>query len=112
MPEMPDYAKPTGRFFFYIWDTSDIPPVQYPDENTAIITPTFTDLHIYGCEVKPYDYEEGQMLLRAARVMGYWHSTACPEGELGTVALQELTKISAEDFSAAYQRGWLPKGEA
>src|SRR5262245_8301279 len=111
MPEPNRFAKPTGRFLFYIWDTKGIPEEQHPEPGVVIVTPTFDNLHIYGREMWPEDVDDYDRLRASYRVMGEFFSVACPEGELGTVHEKDLTYISAEEFSAAYQRGWLPKGE-
>jgi len=106
MPPPNRWAKPTGRFLFYIWDTKDVPFEQVIDEHTVVITPQFDNLHVYGREMQeePDEHRDGILF-------GEWFSTACPEGELGTVNVRECRYISAEAFSDAYQRGWRLKGE-
>jgi len=105
-PEPNRYAKPTGRYLFYIWHTMDVPFEQHPNPSTVIITPQFDHLHIYGREMQEEPDE-----VREGISFGEFFSTACPEGELGTVRTEELTYISREEFSAAYARGWEQKGD-
>jgi len=106
MPEPNRWAHPTGKYLFYIWDTSDVPFVQHPADDVVIITPTFDHLHIWGRQMQEDDDER-----REGRVFGEWFSTACPGGELGTVDLDEVGFISEQEFSDAYMRGWEPEGE-
>jgi len=100
-----------NRFFFFIWDTMDVP--QEMEFGTfVVLTPTFEKLAIYGREVgSPYPEDQPTLRLaeRRGRIMGEWFSVVEPDGELGTNALADLTEITPEEFSAAYQRGWAPR---
>jgi hypothetical protein len=102
------------RFFHYVVDTAGkVPPIQegHIEEvgPATIFTPQFSNLQIYGREVgSSYDEDQDglQLLARRGRVMGEWFSVECVEGELGSMALEEVEEISAERFSAAYERQW------
>jgi hypothetical protein len=119
MPEVPDYAIPLGVFWRYVWDTTGI-PVEQPGpplfgRETVILTPQLGRLTIYGqqCDSPyPEDSRGLRVALENGRIMGQWFSAACPDGELGMVALDVCTEISEVEFSAAFQRGWrMPKAE-
>lgn len=97
-----------ARYFFFIYDTMDVPQ-EMEFGSFVVLTPTFEKLAIYGRVVGspfPEDAVAFRRMQMYGRVMGEWFSVACPDGELGTNALADLTEISAEAFSAAYQRGW------
>lgn len=108
MPTSKEYATPLDRFYHYVWDTKDVPAVQ-ESEGFAVITPTFDNLHIYGRAVgSPYPEDERGLvqLQNQGRFMGEWFSVACSEGELGSMAYEDVEQITKAEFSAAYERGW------
>ena|SRR5215471_11639825 len=110
MPPERSYGPPVSpqRYFRLVYDTMDVPPEQDFGDH-VVLTPTFDKLHIYGREVGspfPEDIQSFRRLAQLGRLMGEWFSVACPEGEMGSQAIEELTEITAEEFSAAYQRGW------
>ena len=110
MPATSEYAISFDRFYHYVWDTKDVPVVQ-EGEGFAVITPRFDNLHIYGRAVgSPYpeDAKADLQLQERGRFMGEWFSTACPEGELGSMAYDDVEPITKAEFSAAYERGWKP----
>jgi len=110
LPPPLEYAPPLGRYFFYVWDTMDVPPVQeFADR--VVFTPTFDKLQIWGREVGSTYPEDRESTARAeamGRIMGEWFSVACPDGELGSWALADCVEISEQEFSAAFERHWEP----
>lgn len=120
LPPVNRYGPPAEprRYFAYVWDTMDVPDKQevigspvpgMEPQPIVIFTPTFDKLAVYGREVtSPYeeDLDGLQRLKERGRVMGEWFSVACPEGELGSMALDEITEITVEQFSAAFKREW------
>lgn len=110
MPPVPEYATlPTvGRYYHYIWDTMDIPTVQ-EREGMTIYTPAFDGLKVWGRVVgSPFaeDHEGLKRLVDKGRVWGQWFSEVVPEGEIGSMALEDVEEISAKEFSDAYKRRW------
>ena len=96
------------RYFFYSWDTKGTPEFAY-EKGMTIFTPAFSGLRIWGREVtSPYEEDlDGLERLKArGRVMGEWFSVNCPEGELGSHALDECIVITEAAFAAAYAAGW------
>jgi hypothetical protein len=88
--------------------------IEHLGHPAVLITPQHGRLTIYGrFAASPYAEDRRVELrdLHNGRIHGEWFSTVCPQGELGTQPLSELTVISAEEFSEAYQRNWDP-GEA
>lgn len=113
MPERSPYGVPEWNFFSYVWDTTGIPLtrdiVDQSGREIRVITPQTGRVVIFGRLVhSPYTEDaEGEELLRQrGRIMGEWFSPLCPDGELGSVELAVCKQISAEEFSAAFQRGW------
>lgn len=108
MPPPNKFAVSGNLFFHYVWDTKDIPEVQeFP--NVVVVTPQFDNLHVYGRSVTstdPEDVKEDLRLGKQGRFLAEWFSVVCPEGELGTMAFYDVEEITAEQFSAAYERGW------
>ena len=108
LPPPLSYAPPLGLYYKTVWDTKDVPSEQVVD-GTVVFTPRFDSLVIYGRTVSsiyPEDEESYKRLAQLKRVMGEWFSEVCPEGELGSHALADLTPISEGEFAAAYDRGW------
>ena len=67
-------------------------------------------IYIYGYSYDP-EYAEDRVLLREAwerarRFWAYCFSVMCPEGEPGSVPLNEVEAITREDFEAAAAAGW------
>ena len=67
-------------------------------------------IYIYGYSYDP-EYVEDRVLLREAwerarRFWAYCFSVMCPEGEPGSVPLNEVEAISREDFEAAAAKEW------
>lgn len=116
LPMPPDnpYANVRPNYFTYVWDMRGEPPerdVIDPDgREWHVITPTAgMRLVIYGrlCEGKyAEDRADDERLREQGRILGEWFSPLCPQGELGTVDLSICKPISAEEFSAAFVRGW------
>lgn len=108
LPPVKAYFPPLGRYYRYVVNTMDVPPVQ-EIEGMTVITPQFDNLWIYGREIgSPYpeDQEGLKSLYARRRIMGEWFSVACPDGEGGSCSLDELISISEEEFSQAFERGW------
>src|SRR5262245_29128435 len=101
MPPENKYAQTRPLYFRRVWDAREMPP-QQEIEGVLVITPTAGQrIVIYGraCVEDPEDFRAGWML-------GEWFSRVCPEGELGMARWNEIQNIDAEEFSAAYERGW------
>jgi hypothetical protein len=67
-------------------------------------------IYIYGYSYDS-EYAEDRVLQRDAweRARRFWaccFSVMCPEGEPGSVPLDEVEPITREDFEAAAARGW------
>jgi hypothetical protein len=108
MPPPSEYSTPLANFFRYVWDVRGIPLEQDMGDH-VIITPQLGRLVIYGRMIKSKyaeDWPVEAMERERGRIMGEWYSTACVDGEPGFVWLNICDQISAEEFSAAYQRGW------
>lgn len=75
-------------------------------------------LTIYGHTIDHYTqarYPEDLALTLHGRSQGYefgcWHSEACPDGEIGSNAVDGLRRISRDEFIRAWDEGW-PQQEA
>lgn len=102
MSEFPDYFK-------RIYDTSDIPEFQVQGKIT-ILTPQFTNLVIYGRKhPSPYkeDIPREREMAERGRYMTECFSVECPEGELGSVSIGDVTPITKEEFTQAQSRQWI-----
>lgn len=111
MPPVKPWFSVEPIYLRYGWDTTGAPFKQTAEDGSVIFTPLFENLVIYGRRIRSTYAEDWPMEARAlerGRVMGEWFSVACPDGELGTNPLQACEEITAEEFSAAYQRGWEP----
>jgi hypothetical protein len=116
LPPVKPYGPPTGRYFYYEWDRlyGDTPARRERD-GMLILTPQFNGLRVWGREVgSPYpeDRDPLERLARVGRVQGEWFSQACPEGEIGSMALDDIEEIALEEFSEAFERGWAPTPQA
>lgn len=99
MPEFPE-------FFKRIYDTTGIPERQVLN-GISVLTPSFTNLMIYGHRESSGDTHHDHVLARRGRAYAECFSVACPEGEVGSVDILDVTPITKEEFEEAKNRKWI-----
>ena len=107
-PAPPEHTEPAETFLGGL----DLPMPEGPPswQNLQLPDlPAFDELKVWGRVVgSPYaeDQEGLRTLFDRGRVYAQWFSEIVPEGEIGSMALEEVIEISAEEFSQAFNRGW------
>lgn len=97
------------EYFKYFWDARGAQPVAY-DQGITILTPTAGDAFwVYGYVRRsqiPDDDRAEKHIYSMRRRSSVCFSRRVPDGEMGTVALEDLVPLTREQFEYAKAEGW------